>query len=101
MYINDNALEQIFKSLPGLCAARCSIYIGEPMAYRQRLTLDHFASKGLGTQYSAIYRTPQEVEEMLEPLRNTGFSIKKQHFLPEQVGSGREETGSYLFILRR
>lgn len=101
MYINDHALEQIFKSLPGLCAARCSIYIGEPMAYRQRLTLDHFASKGLGTQYSAIYRTPHEVEEMLEPLRNTGFSIKKQHFLPEQVGSGREETGSYLFILRR
>ena len=101
VYVNDDALRRMFRGLPGLCAARCSIYIGEPMAYRQRLTLDRFASKGLGTQYSAIYRTPHELEEMLEPLKQAGFEVEEQHFLPEKVGSGREETGSYLFILRR
>lgn len=101
MYINDDVLDRVFRALPRSCGTHCSVYLGEPLAYQERLTLDHFASSGLNTRYSAIYRTPSELENMLGPMKQAGFKIEKQGFLPRELGSGKKETNSYLFILRR
>lgn len=101
LYINDDILDRVFCGLPGFCKANCSIYIGEPLAYQERLTLDNFASSDLNARYSAIYRTPSELEKLLEPMKQAGFKIEKQGFLPRELGGGKKETNSYLFILRR
>ena len=48
-----------------LCAPGGRIYLREPVAVEQRLTLDRFFSKELEHEYSAVYRTVAELKDML------------------------------------
>jgi len=101
IYINDAELKQVFERLSHLCQTASTICIKETAAFTARLTLREFPSEALQSDYNAIYRTPEEYNRLFAPLRDAGFEIKKQGFLPEQMGRKREETNSYCTIFKR
>lgn len=100
MYINDETATQIYCSLPNLLEEHCTINFEEPVGIQKRLTLNEFASEELHTNYSAIYRTPEEYVELYAPLLEAGFSIIKQEYRPK-FGETYTDTGRYFILLKR
>ena len=100
MYVNDQDAEHIFQRLPGLLEEHSSVYLADPVGLQKRLTLRDFPSKALQTEYSAIYRTPEEYLDLCTPLLNAGFSVVKHGFRP-RFGEIYTDTGRYLIILKR
>ncbi len=63
MYINDNELEKCFFDLKNILEPHCILYMIETVGIKERLTLKEFYSAALKTDYSTIYRTPEEYKE--------------------------------------
>lgn len=101
MYINDEELSEIFENLSQLTNEHACIYIRESAAIKERLTLVRFDSSALKSKYDAIYRTPNEYHQILQPLLHSGFKIEEEGFLPEQVKCKRNETNNYFMIIRK
>ncbi len=103
MYLNDedvaNAMEQVEKH----CETNAYICIREPIGIESRLTLKDFYSDELEDNYNAIYRTREELVQMITPsLLKKGFIIAQEGFLFDGVNlNNRAETAQYFFILKR
>lgn len=97
-YINDPDAERMFRRLPGLLAERCVILFHVPVGLEKRLTLKDFPSEALQTEYSAIYRTPEEYTKLFAPLFDAGFSVAKQELSPDVEYS---DTRRGSFLLKR
>ncbi len=101
MYINDPDLHQTIRNLITLLEDSCLIYISDPIAIKERLTLDTFYSDTIQDNYSAIYRTEEEYMDFFQPLIDAGFQVKiSQEFFEHDIKK-MEETKQWIFILER
>jgi SAM-dependent methyltransferase len=103
IYLNDRDVVRLSKALSGLAAPCSTVYLREPMAITgERLTLDRFPSEELKTNYSAIYRTPEQCRELFgTPLQDSGFEclIDRSLYPPELCN--RKETEQQIQIWKR
>lgn len=96
MYINDNDISNILKTLKS-CKSEY-MYIQESISLMSgRLTLNNFESKELKTNYSAIYRTKSEYENYFK--QNDISVINTGLLLDSKIGA-REETNAPYWILK-
>ncbi|MBP2167133.1 ubiquinone/menaquinone biosynthesis C-methylase UbiE [Erwinia toletana] len=65
LYLNDVDCQSVLRNAARLCTPGGSIYIREPLAVSDRLTLKEFYSEELKDNYSAIYRSTNEMDEMI------------------------------------
>ena len=98
-YINDADMTHLFAELGKVAGDHCRIYLREPMAKQERLTLDGFWSEELGAHYSAIYRTREEYVELLRELN--GFCIQAEGEPFPGVLQNRAETEQRYFLIAR
>lgn len=102
MYINDAELEGCFQGLLGLLDEHCALYLTETVAVKTRLTLDNQPSAALKTDYSVIYRTPDEYRAYYKLLENAGFRVVQQDYLPHLNNEkGFEETDRWYTVFER
>lgn len=102
MYINGGELEACFDGLLQLLDEHCVMYLTETVALATRLTLDELPSAALKTDYSVIYRTPDEYRAYYQTLENAGFRAVQQDFLPHLNNEkGFEETDRWYTIFER
>lgn len=102
LYLNDKDLERCFNGIISLSEFNSIIYIREPLAKKNRLTLKKHYSDELRTKYSAIYRTKKQYKQKIENffIKNK-FKIVKEGFLYPEPLNNRKETTQYYFILER
>ncbi|WP_195335623.1 class I SAM-dependent methyltransferase [Paraclostridium bifermentans] len=101
MYINDKELKHCINKLLDLMEEKSIIYISEPVAIKERLTLNKFYSDDLESEYSAIYRTCSEYEEIFKPFLESGFKLKmSEEFFYNDIKL-QKETKQWMFILKR
>lgn len=98
MYINDQELSAIFRRLSKLLNSSCKLFFTEPVGLKKRLTLNEFPSEALQTTYSAIYRTPEEYNNLYVPFLDAGLAIIKQDFIPE-YGDHYADTGRWFTVM--
>jgi 2-polyprenyl-3-methyl-5-hydroxy-6-metoxy-1,4-benzoquinol methylase len=102
IYLNDDDCEQVFANIAECAAANCQVYIREPIAVAERLTLNKIYSEELSSEYSAIYRTKDELMSLLETsLYPAGFQLAMEDKLFPQDLANRKETEQYFMILER
>lgn len=99
IYINDDDVRALFRALSIVAAPSCRIYLREPMATGERLTLDRHWSEELQDHYSAIYRTRDEYLELLADL--DGFTVRDEGEPFPQELQNRADTRQRFMILAR
>jgi len=98
MYINDEDLKPLMSSLINFTAEDGNIYLQESVSViNQRLTLKNFPSKELGVDYNAIYRTPEEYNNILSDFE----IITTDLLLNEETGARKETNAQYWFLKRK
>lgn len=103
IYLNDRDVGRLSKMLVELASPCSTLYLREPMAITgERLTLDRFPSEELKTNYSAIYRTPEQVRELFdEPFVEAGFECLVNISLYPPELCNRKETEQHIQIWKR
>lgn len=97
MYINDDELLQLYKTIDKFLLQGAKLYVQESVSIiNQRLTLKNFYSDELKENYSAIYRTPEEYTDFIKSSINNLNLVKKEFILTENTGA-RKETNSCCF----
>ena len=103
MYLNDEDIFSMLRELSNYCEPDSIICIRDPMGIKERLTVrDHFSNE-LKDDYHAIYRTRDEVLDILDKtLLQEGFVISEESFLfDDKELNNRIETAQYYFVLER
>ena len=77
------------------------LYLSEPIAREERLTLKQFYSDAMAEEYSAIYRTDQEYQKLFEVFYQRGFQLKVSEPLFDVDIKGRKETVQWVYVLER
>ena len=99
MYINDSEIEECIATFINLIADHAILYLTETVAVEKRLTLNEFWSDA---EYSSIYRTPDEYNQLYKAFLNAGFTITEQGFLPHfNKEKEYSETDRWYTILQR
>lgn len=101
LYMNDDELQDCIGQLLSLMDQECVMYISEPVAIEERLTLNSFYSENIGQNYSAIYRTVKEYQLLFKPLLQNGFTCTLSQLFFEEDIKDQKETKQWLFILKR
>lgn len=102
IYLNDDDCIEVLRSAKKLCAPGSKIYLREPVGVQGRLTLDRFYSEELKYEYSAIYRTVAELEELLSRAEVlSDFDIDVSTCLFSSDLEKRAETRQHYFILKK
>ena len=102
-YLNDADAERCLRGIAKVCSRTDAIvYLREPMGVKERLTLTNFWSGQLNAEYSAIYRSRQEYELLLErTLTSQGFRVDLfANLYPEDL-QNRVETSQFIVLLHR
>ncbi len=101
VYLNDDDAEGVLHAIPSVAADTATVYLREPVATGDRLTLDRHWSEELGQEYSASYRPAAWYEERLRRILGAaGFSIARSVPLDPGLANRRETTQHY-FLLER
>jgi cyclopropane fatty-acyl-phospholipid synthase-like methyltransferase len=102
IYLNDLDCLKLLTQAAQLCAPRGQIYLREPVGVGDRFTLDRFYSTELQHEYSAIYRTIDELDQLLARALTPGqFSARAADFLFAETLEKRAETRQYYTILQK
>jgi SAM-dependent methyltransferase len=102
LYLNDDDVLQTLHAAADSCEQNALIYIREPIAIDARLTLKDFPSTELGSQYSAIYRSLNELNSAFEQtLLSKGFELSLSEKLYPPDMNNRQETTQHIFIFAR
>ena len=102
MYINDSEIKECIATFINLIADHAILYLTETVAVEKRLTLNEFWSDAMHTEYSSIYRTPDEYNQLYKAFLNAGFTITEQGFLPHfNKEKEYSETDRWYTILQR
>ena len=102
MYINDRDVNECFLNMLNHLQNKCTIYLTETVAIKNRLTLDECPSEALKTNYDVIYRTPEEYNEYYTVFLDAGFRIITQNYLPHLNNEAQfSETDRWYTILKR
>ncbi|MEQ1602946.1 MAG: class I SAM-dependent methyltransferase [Methylophilaceae bacterium] len=65
IYLNDDQIMALLNDIRKIVAKDCLIYLREPIALEERLTLNQFWSEELSANYSAIYRTENDLKTLI------------------------------------
>lgn len=103
LYLNDVDCQAVLNSAARLCSNQGRIYLREPLATEDRLTLRDFYSEDLKQSYSAIYRTVSEMELMIDTaLPSTSFSrLQWSSPFGDELANRKETQQLYTLISRR
>ena len=102
IYLNDADVSKLSRAIVALAAPGARVYLREPMALAERLTLDRFPSVELKQQYSAIYRTSAQCRELFgNPLRTAEFKLMLEKPLYPPELCNRQETEQQIHLWRR
>ena len=102
IYLNDEDCSKVLADASRLCAANGLIYIREPVGISERFTLDRFYSSELSQEYSAIYRTVDELHILFDQaFAGDMFEEKVSDFLFPESLEKRVETRQYYIVLQR
>ena len=103
LYINDSGVLSTLLQIEENCAEKAIVCIREPIGVEKRLTLKDNYSEELNDYYNAIYRTRDELYEMIEKaFLSKGFVIKEEDVLFKESNlNNRKETTQYYFVLER
>ena len=97
MYINDENLKKVFQNIAKF--APKNVYLQESVTtINERLTLDKFYSEELDTNYSAIYRTPQDYERFMQEFLPNYKVVKTELMLDDKTGARKETNAQYWFL---
>ena len=99
IYINDDDIRALFRAISHVASPTCRIYLREPMATGERLTLDRHWSDELQDHYSAIYRTRDEYLELFTDL--DGFTVREEGEPFPQELQNRSDTSQRYMVLER
>ncbi len=102
IYLNDDDLLRALNGVADCCAAQALVYVREPVARAQRLTLANFPSTELNSAYNAIYRTHDELQAAFQgSLLASGFRLTLNEPLYDSELNNRTETAQRVFLLQR
>ena len=102
MYINDSDIEGCFRKLLDAAEQKCTIYFLDTVALKERLTLNEIYSSALKSDYSALYRTVEEYDELFGIFEKEGFKKVSQGFMPKLNSEVQySETDRHYTILKR
>lgn len=101
IYLNDDQVSCMFQQILNLASPNAEIYIREPLATTQRLTLNNFWSDELQAHYSAIYRDVNEFKEMLELHLSSRIKDKIEitPLYKDDSLNNRAETKQYITVI--
>ncbi|WDQ33161.1 class I SAM-dependent methyltransferase [Paenibacillus marchantiae] len=101
MYMNDEDVKYVLTDLSERLEQESIIYLSEPIAINERLTLNKFYSESLKSDYSAIYRTEKEYFELFDVFLENGFKMEvNEEFFFRDI-KAQKETKQWIFVLRR
>lgn len=101
IYLNDEQIVGLCEGIKKVITPNCLIYLREPLALGERLTLNQFWSEELGAAYSAIYRTESELYSLICNAFS-GLIKRKVRFHPlytEDSLNNRSETKQFYTVL--
>jgi SAM-dependent methyltransferase len=102
IYLNDADVTRLGAAIAAMAAPSARVYVREPMALTERLTLDRFPSVELKREYSAVYRTRAQCHELLgTPLREVGFKLVEDRSLYPSEICNRKETEQQIQLWMR
>ncbi|MFQ6572768.1 class I SAM-dependent methyltransferase [Pseudomonas sp. UM16] len=102
IYLNDEDCAKVLADAGRLCAPGGHIYLREPVGVGERFTLDRFYSNELKQEYSAIYRTIGELDQLLDQALEPGcFNVQVAEFLFPDNLEKRAETRQYYTIVQK
>jgi SAM-dependent methyltransferase len=101
IYLNDDQVRHLVATLRNALAPCSLIYIREPVGLDMRLTLVRHWSEELKAEYSAIYRSRAELEQIaFGPLAEQGFRLVEEGPLYADAAlNNRSETRQFYFFL--
>jgi SAM-dependent methyltransferase len=101
LYLNDADVDRLMTVLADLTDVDAVVYVREPVALGDRLTLASFASEELNAEYSAVYRPADFYRSLLaRELSARGFRFVLDEAVPAPM-QNRDETTQHYFVLRR
>ncbi|WP_407400634.1 methyltransferase domain-containing protein [Anaerovibrio sp.] len=101
-YLNDIDVGNTFMEICKIAHKKSIVIMRGPVGIDERLTLKGHFSDELDDTYNSIYRTRDELVEMMnDSLMKNGFSIKEESFLYDESLNNRKETAQYYFVLER
>jgi SAM-dependent methyltransferase len=102
IYLNDDEVESAFRCMAAAAAPKARIVLREPVGIKERLTIKEHFSDELDQHYNAIYRTQQELENLLiNTLLRAAFALVAQGDVYEAQLNNRAETIQRWFVLER
>ena len=97
MYVNDDDLVKSFEYVAKI--APKSIYLQESISMiDERLTLNQFYSDELKTNYSAIYRIPEDYEKLIKKYWGNFNIVETKIMLDDHSGARKETNARYWFL---
>lgn len=102
MYINDSEIEFVMKKIAELASENCVIYFIDTVGLEKRLTLNEIYSDALKADYSAIYRTAEEYNDLYKIFEKIGFEKISFGFMPKLNNEeAYAETDRHYMVLKR
>jgi 2-polyprenyl-3-methyl-5-hydroxy-6-metoxy-1,4-benzoquinol methylase len=103
IYLDDQQVASLLARLSRQLAAGAIVYVREPMALKDRLTLSSEWSEELQACYSAIYRTPKEIDVALtKAFPSPAHEVGAARLLFEQADlNNRAETQQHFCIVKK
>jgi 2-polyprenyl-3-methyl-5-hydroxy-6-metoxy-1,4-benzoquinol methylase len=101
IYLNDQDCLKMLQQIAEFTAPNGQVYIREPVAVEQRLTLNQFYSEELADDYSAIYRNETEMQSYIEQAFGDNFHLVETGPLFPDNLEKRAQTRQHFFILQK
>jgi SAM-dependent methyltransferase len=100
-YLNEADCARLLDTLAELASPEGQIYVREPMARTDRLTLRAHWSDELSAEYSAIYRSVGQYDDLFAAtLTRNGWSATQRFELSPDLAN-RSETGQFVSLFSR
>jgi len=100
-YLNDMDCIKMLNSIRVLSDKSAILYIREPVAINQRLTLINLFSEELETHYNAIYRTHDEYMDIFSnTVLKNGFKLFHQEELLSDTLKNQKETTQNIYFFK-
>lgn len=93
VYLNDKEVDRTIMNALDLVKSGGKVILRESVGIEELFEVDKF-SEELQAQYSAIYRTAEEIEERF---KKAGFKVKQSESLYQQ----RKETGTHFWVFQK
>ena len=102
LYLNDQQIVKCFEGIAELLSEDAVIYVREPLAVDERLTLDGFWSEELKTEYCAIYRTAEQLLRLVRAgaPRFKDLAIEFTSLYTDEKLNNRTETKQFYTLIK-